>query len=612
MDTGRSFLEGVKVFPENIETEVTATYVSNRDDGLESVTVVLHHSMVALPKEVMRPRLADSRVGYFQSGYVEYGRNDQKAVQRRFIHRWRLEKKDPQAALSDPVKPITYYIGREVPDQWRPWIKKGVESWREAFEQAAFTNAIVCKNAPSEAEDPDWDAEDTRYSVIRWLPTTTENAYGPSIIDPRSGEILNADTKLHHNVLKLLRDWYFVQASPNDPRAQRLPFPDDLMGRLVEYVVAHEVGHTLGLAHNMKGSSSYTVAQLRDPVFTERFGTEASIMDYGRFNYVAQPGDGASLIPIIGPYDRFAIEWGYKPIPAPNADGETRALDTLAARQISDPTLRFGSGPERGTDEDPTEQTEDLSDDALAATTLGLANLDRVLTWLVPAVSKPGEDYDDLRDMFNKFMGQRNQELIHVARLVGGVVETDYHYGYGQGKAVYEAVPAARQRAAALFLLEHAFTVPTELLRPDLLDRIESKGIGDRVLGIQNSLLNLLLDEGRAARMTDQEALHPGRSYSLATLMDDLRQGIWSDLAAPRVVIHPFRRNVQRSYLRALAAKIAPASASSSDLRPLSRGALEALRGTLEAAMPRAGDAATRLHLVDSIATVERALTVKP
>src|SRR5579871_2311748 len=310
VDATRSFIEHISPFPENIEAEVTMTYTNNAagrggaaggrgGGGLgggsmrgTSATVVLHHSMVKLPDRPMMPRLFDERVGYFTTQTMDYTRDEYKAENTRYIARWRLEKKNPGAALSDPVKPIIYYIDAATPTKWVPWLIKGVEDWNQAFKEAGFTNAIIGKKMPTPEEDPTWSPEDVRHSVIRWLPSTVENASGPHISDPRTGEILNADIQFYHNVMVLARDWYFTQVGPLDPRAQKLPLPDDLMGRLLEYVVAHEVGHTLGFQHNMKASSMYPFEKIRDKNWVHTMGHTPSIMDYSRFNYVAQPEDG--------------------------------------------------------------------------------------------------------------------------------------------------------------------------------------------------------------------------------------------------------------------------------------------------------------------------------
>ena len=433
---------------------------------------MLHHSMIELPEQPMKPRRYDDRVGFFNETFEDYGSPNQEVDRVSYITRWRLEKKDPKAEVSEPKKPIVFYIGREVPAKWRPWIKKGVEAWQPAFEKAGFKDAILAKEPPSPREDPDWDAEDARYSSIRWLPSTIENAYGPHVHDPRTGEILESDIRMYHNVLKLVRDWYFVQASPNDPRAQSLPLPDDLIGELVAYVTSHEVGHTLGFRHNMKASSAYTVEQLRNPEFTKKNGVEASIMDYGRFNYVAQPGDGARLIPIIGPYDDFAVEWGYKEFPdAKTYEHEKKELDKIVARQLKDPKVRFG---DPNPAEDPSQQTEDLGSDSIRATELGLKNIDRVAGFLVKATAKAGENYDLLRERLRPVdrpaqpragpRRQRRRRLDPQQPLVPRRQESlQRRHGDQQKKAVG-------------FLNEHAFQTPKALIDPDILDRLESHG----------------------------------------------------------------------------------------------------------------------------------------
>ena len=387
-DANRSFLERAVSFPENIEVEATHTYstpvqIQNNPQGPQananpprpgSATVVMHYSMVKLPEQPMMPRVFDERVGYFSVQQFDYGRDEHRAERRRYITRWRLEKKDPTLALSEPVKPIVYYVDPATPAKWVPFIKRGIESWQVAFEEAGFRNAILAKDAPSKEQDADWSAEDARYSVIRWLPSTTENAFGPHVSDPRTGEILEADIQFHHNVMNLVRDWYFVQVGPLDPRAATLPLPDDLMGRLLEYVAAHEVGHTLGFQHNMKASSLYPADKVRDREWVKKMGHTPTLMDYSRFNYVAQPEDRidpADLIPGIGPYDRWATMWGYKPIPeAATPDAEKTTLDHWAREQDATPWLRFSTADAAGSD--PGELTEAVGDaDAVRSTTMG-------------------------------------------------------------------------------------------------------------------------------------------------------------------------------------------------------------------------------------------------
>ena len=625
IDSRRTFIEKVKAFPTNIEAKVLMTYrprgaagamlplglptLGDSDAG--GVTVMLHHSMIELPRQPMKPRRYDDRVGYFNETFEDYGSLKQEVDRVSYITRWRLEKRDAKAAVSEPKKPIVFYIGREVPAKWRPWIKKGVEAWQPAFEKAGFKNAILAKEPPSPREDPDWDAEDARYSTIRWLPSIIENAYGPHVHDPRTGvgEILDSDIRVYHNILKLVRDWYFVQASPSDPRAQSLPLPDDLLGELVAYVTTHEVGHTLGFRHNMKASSSYTVEQLRDPQFTKTFGVEASIMDYGRFNYVAQPGDGARLIPIVGPYDDFAVEWGYKEFPdAKTYEQEKKELDKIVARQLDDPKVRFG---DPNPAEDPSQQTEDLGSDSIRATELGLKNIDRVAAFLVKATAKAGENYDLLRDVYGVLIGQRNRELGHVANVVGGLIRNNLWYP--DGKKVFSAVTAEQQKKAVLFLNEHAFQTPKSLIDPDILDRLESHGSADRILAGQRALLRMLLNATRLNRMSELAARTTDGAYRTTDLISDLHDGIWGELAKTPVEIDLYRRNLQRAYVELLAATLDSPGADS-DLPALARAELARVLKEVKTVQDSKKDtsAIARVHLEDIKNRVEQALDAIP
>ncbi|MHB8839020.1 MAG: zinc-dependent metalloprotease, partial [Gemmatimonadaceae bacterium] len=438
LDASRTLFERVATFPTNIETEATLTInatptptpspfgsagaASAAGAPPQSKTYLVHWSMVKLPEKPMMPRLCDARVGYFRTTSIDFSRPEQKSEARCFITRYRLEKKDPSAALSEPVKPIVYYVDPATPEWLKPWVKKAIESWQPAFEAAGFRNGIIAKEAPSPAEDPDWSPEDARYSVIRWLPSTIENAVGPHVHDPRSGEIMEADLQIYHNVMNLNRDWYWTQVGALDPRAQKLPFPDSLQGRLMEYVIAHEIGHSLGFPHNMKASSLYPVDSVRSKTWVARNGHTPTLMDYSRFNYVAQPEDGIALgdlIPKQGPYDIYMTHWGYAPVPGAKTPDEERAtLDAWAREQDKTPWLRFTTTDDGGAD--PGNNTEAVGDaDAVKATGLGIRNIKRLVPMVAPAVLNPLEDNDDLKELYGRLIGQWSTELSHVVAVVG-------------------------------------------------------------------------------------------------------------------------------------------------------------------------------------------------
>ena len=493
-----------------------------------------------------------------------------------------------------------------------------------AFEAAGFRNAIRAEDPPT--DDPDWSPEDARFSVIRYFPSDTQNAYGPHVHDPRTGQILESDIGWYHNVMNLLRNWFFVQTAAVNPLARSPQFRQDVMGELVRFVSAHEVGHTLGLPHNWISSTAYSVDSLRSPTFTATHGTAPSIMDYARFNYVAQPEDGVTqLMPRVGEYDIWAVKWGYTYFPDADSEAEERAmLQAMVAEVRDDPALRYG----RQTSDpvDPRSQSEDLGDDAVYASQMGLANLKRIVPRLREWTTEDGETYADLEELYGQVVGQWGRYLGHVSRQVGGVT-IDPKMTEEDG-VVYAPVDAARQRAAVAFLVDEAFTTPDWLLDTDLLGRIEAGGAADRVLRLQEGALDRLLNPVRLARLAEAEWLYGDAAYPAAEMMGDLQGGLFAELARGASV-DPSRRALQRAYVDRLgdlltddglgvpAARVQqvygyrPLSVDRSEVRPLARGGLLALQEAIAAALPRyraADERAERYHLLDLDARIETLL----
>jgi hypothetical protein len=469
---------------------------------------------------------------------------------------------------------------------------------------------VIARDAPTPQEDPDWSPEDARYSVIRWLPSTIENASGPHIHDPRSGEILETDIQFYHNVMNLARNWYFVQAGALDPRAQKLPLPDDLMGKLVQYVAAHEVGHTLGFQHNMKASSMYTLAQVRDPKWVRENGHTPTLMDYSRFNYVAQPEDRIAaddLIPKIGPYDKWATMWGYKPIPgATSPQNEKKTLDEWARQQDKSPWLRFSTAGSAGTD--PGELTEAVGDeDAVAATTLGMKNLERVAGMLMTATTtKPGEPYNDLQEVYGRLLGQWALEMNHVAAIVGGYNSQQKHIG--QNGVRFELIPRAKQEGAVKYIVGNAFAAPKWALNAEILRRIEPVGVLDRIEASQTRVLNSLLSSPRINRLVEQETIDGAAAYPPLDFLADVREGVFSEMyGGSAQPVDAYRRNLQRAYVETLSSRVNGAQAQSDDVRAFFRGELRTLENDLRGARI-AADRATTLHVEDLRQQIARAL----
>jgi hypothetical protein len=592
LDSGRTFLDKVKVYPINLNVEATQTFnpkppqlppgfppqYADLLPPTPSPTAVVYYSFVKLPEKPMMGRLVDERVGYFTHAHTNYSRTVHEVKPTEYIARFRMEKKDPAAAKSEPVKPITFYVDPATPKKWVPWVIKGVEAWQPAFEAAGFIKGIVCKEAPSPAQDPDWSADDARYSVIRWVPSTVANAYGPHVSDPRSGEILEADVKIYHNVQQLARDWYWVQSGPLDPSCKVLPLTDELMGRILLYIVTHEVGHSLGLPHNFKASATYPIEKIRDKNWVKKNSHVPTLMDYSRFNYVAQPEDGldpADLIPKIGPYDIFSIKWGYSQIPgAKSPEDEKKTLNEFCKVQETTPWLRFSTAGSMGTD--PGEESEAVGDiDAVKATELGIKNLQRAMNMLAGAVLKPGENYDDLSHMYDAIWSQLRLEAGHVANIVGGY-DSEPKVGLAKGVR-FQPLTEARQREAVKFLNANVFTTPAWLEPSDILRKIEPSSGQARLVSLQQGVLNNVLRQSRVARLQDHQAILGDQAYTVVELLADLRAGVFGELlAGPQDVVHhapiaidPYRRNLQRAYVEILNARIAPPAPAAQAATPM-------------------------------------------
>ena len=623
LDASRSYIDTIKSFPINIEARTLKTYraaESPTDNSNAAITFELNTSMLLLPKTPMKPRLNDDRVGFFGQTQTDYGTDAQKALVTSYIHRWKLEPKDEAAyqrgELVEPKKQIVFYIDPATPKKWVPYLIAGINDWQKAFEVAGFKNAIVGKEAPTPKEDPDFSTEDARYTVVRYIASDVENAYGPHISDPRTGEILESHVGWYHNVMELLRDWYFVQTAAANPDARKAKFTDEQMGELIRFVSSHEIGHTLGLPHNFGSSYAYPVDSLRSKTFTDKHGTAPSIMDYARFNYIAQPGDGVThFYPQIGEYDKWAIKWGYTWFPGNKTPKqEKEILDGWVKEKAGNPLYYYGR---QGTSIDPRLQSEDLGDNAMKASTYGIANLKRILPNVEKWTYQEGQDFNDLQEIYNEVIIQFLRYMGHVTTNIGGMNEN--FKTYDQTGPVYDFVSKDKQHDAVVFFNKQLFTSPLWLMDNKELSKFDNGLILGRIKAVQTNTLGNILAPSRLARMFDNETKNGTSAYTPADLFNDLRAGIF-DAGRPDA----FKRNLQRGYVEDLknllnedfkaipgvpATLLAsfgatPINVALSDIRPMVRAELKVIDGQL----PKGGDAMTVAHYADLHLRIKEAL----
>jgi len=634
----KSYILSVNSYPINIETRTIKTFSvsaggSQAAEGQATpdpaggasvgVTLELSNSIMLMPAKPMQSRYFDPRVGYFADNYKVFSDDQQKVEDKTFIVRFRMEPKAEDMAkykrgeLVEPKEPIVYYVDPATPKQWRPFIIAGINDWNSAFEKAGFKNAIVGKEWPE--NDTTMSLEDARYKVVRYFPSEAKNAYGPNIHDPRSGEILQSYVGWYHNIMRLLHDMYFVQMAATDPRARSMKFSDQLMGSLIRSAVSHEIGHTLGLRHNMGASSQTPVEKLRDKKWVEAHGHTASIMDYARFNYVAQPEDNISdkgIMPRIGEYDKWAIQWGYRyTTTTPEEDKKIAAkliLDSLKAN----PRLWWASEPDSYENPlDPRTQTEDIGDNSIKASEYGIKNLKIVMSNVLDWTREENDVYENTMDMYDKIGGQYHTYIKHVLANVGGTYET--LKSVEQSGDIYTIVPKEIQKNAISFLNKEVFQTPSWLLDKNVLNKYRKPVRNEWPQKIQEMTLNSIMGLGRLYRMTTQNMRYGNEAYSVDEMLTDLNKGLWSELKTGQQ-IDSYRRFIQKKYvefslhlLKVSAKKLNPDyDISNTDIPVALTNQLDNIRKSCLAAVPNYKDALTIAHLKYIADKIEKGLKI--
>jgi len=639
----RIFIQSIHTYPINTEVKLSKTFSINNTPSAPGAarnpneralpaaetgvaTFEFNISMLLLPKTPMHRRAYDERVGYFADDFTTYDETKQGSVKETFAVRWRLEPKTAdiekmkRGELVEPKKPIVYYLDPATPKKFRKYLLQGIEDWNVAFEQAGFKNAIKAREWP--VNDTTMSTEDARFAVVRFFAADIENAYGPNVHDPRSGEILESHIGMYNDVVKRLYKWYLIQTAAIDPKARNKEYDDELMGQLFRYVLSHEVGHTIGLRHNFASSAAMPVEKLRDKDFIAKYGQSASIMDYSRFNYVAQPGDGITqLIPKISVYDKWAIEWGYKPIlDTKDPKAEKLELNKWVRSHEKDPMYLFGS---ESSPYDPRFQSEDIGDNAMKAGEYGIKNLKVILPHLIEWTAEDGENYTDLTTMYGELTSQFSRYMGHAAKNIGGVYETPKTYD--MPGAAFEAVPRQLQKDAVAFLIKNIFETPYWLQNKEIMNRISRTGGLELITPIQENALNNVLSTTKLNTLSENYGVST-QNYSVDELLLDLEKGVMTELTTKKASDF-CRRNLQKAYVIKLLSFIEPAAAAAptaqggmmmtasvspkSDTYSIVKSHLKSLLAELKVASVATPDRITKAHWADLADRIDKTLNKK-